>query len=210
MNRAEFTAQQKIVETPSGRIAYVEQGDGPVAIFLHGILFNKYFWRSQLAELRSMRRCIALDLLAHGATEMTPNQDVSYDAQAAMIEEFLDALNIKQIDLVANDTATGIAQIFAVIHPDRVRTLTLTDGDTHDNLEPAAFKEFLMMATRGELSMALESMLADKEIFRSDRAMGLAYERADQVADDTIEEYLRPFISATSARSSAILPEDLR
>lgn len=196
MNRAEFTAQQKIVETPSGRIAYVEQGDGPVAIFLHGILFNKYFWRRQLAELRSMRRCIALDLLAHGATEITPDQEVSYDAQAAMIEEFLDALNIKQIDLVANDTATGIAQIFAVIHPDRVRTLTLTDGDTHDNLEPAAFKEFLMMATSGELSMALESMLADKEIFRSDRAMGLAYERADQVAGDTIEEYLRPFVSS--------------
>ena len=49
MNRAEFTAQRKIAETPSGRIAYVEQGDGPVAIFLHGILFNKYFWRRQLA-----------------------------------------------------------------------------------------------------------------------------------------------------------------
>ena len=129
MNRAEFTARQKIVETPSGRIAYVEQGDGPVAIFLHGILLNKYFWRHQLADLRSTRRCIALDLLAHGATEIAPDQEVSYDAQAAMIEEFLDALNIRQIDLVANDTATGIAQIFTVIHPDRVRTLTLTDGD---------------------------------------------------------------------------------
>ena len=208
MNRAEFTAQRKIVETPSGRIAYVEQGDGPVAVFLHGILLNKYFWRRQLAELRSMRRCIALDLLAHGATEIAPDQEVSYDAQAAMIEEFLDALNIKQIDLVANDTATGIAQIFAVIHPDRVRTLTLTDGDTHDNLEPAAFKEFLTMATRGELSKALESMLADKEIFRSDRAMGLAYEQADQVA--MIQLTAVHFISATSARSSTILPKDLR
>ena len=96
MNRAEFTAQQKIVETPSGRIAYVEQGDGPVASFLHGILLNKYFWRHQLADLRSTRRCIALDLVAHGATEITPDQEVSYDAQAAMIEEFLNALNIKK------------------------------------------------------------------------------------------------------------------
>ena len=96
MNRAEFTARQKIVGTPSGRIAYVEQGDGPVAIFLHGILLNKYFWRHQLADLRSTRRCIALDLVAHGATEITPDQEVSYDAQAAMIEEFLNALNIKK------------------------------------------------------------------------------------------------------------------
>jgi pimeloyl-ACP methyl ester carboxylesterase len=167
-----------------------------VAVFLHGILLNKYLWRHQLAELRSVRRCIALDLLAHGATDITPDQEVSYDAQAAMVEEFLDALNIRQIDLVANDSATGIAQIFAVNHPDRVRTLTLTDGDTHDNLEPAAFKEFLTMATRGELRKALESMLEHKEIFRSDRAMGLAYEQAETVADDTIEAYLRPFVSS--------------
>jgi pimeloyl-ACP methyl ester carboxylesterase len=196
MNHAAFAAWQKIAETPSGRIAYVEQGDGPVAVFLHGILLNKYLWRHQLAELRSVRRCIALDLLAHGATDITPDQEVSYDAQAAMVEEFLDALNIRQIDLVANDSATGIAQIFAVNHPDRVRTLTLTDGDTHDNLEPAAFKEFLTMATRGELRKALESMLEHKEIFRSDRAMGLAYEQAETVADDTIEAYLRPFVSS--------------
>jgi pimeloyl-ACP methyl ester carboxylesterase len=196
MNHATFSAQQKKAETPSGRIAYVEQGDGPVAVFLHGILLNKYLWRHQLAELRSLRRCIALDLLAHGATEITTDQEVSYDAQAAMLEEFLNALNIGQIDLVTNDSATGIAQIFAIKHPERVRTLTLTDGDTHDNLEAAALKEFLAMATRGELRMALESMLENKNVFRSDRAMGLAYEQAETVTDDTIEAYLRPFVSS--------------
>jgi hypothetical protein len=30
MNYASFTAQQRIAETPSGRSAYVEQGDRPV------------------------------------------------------------------------------------------------------------------------------------------------------------------------------------
>jgi pimeloyl-ACP methyl ester carboxylesterase len=195
MDHAAFSTQHTIVETPSGRIAYIERGHGPVAVFLHGTLLNKYFWRYQLTELHRLRRCIALDLLAHGATGITLGQEVSYDAQAAMLEEFLDALNIEKIDLVANDSATGIAQIFAVNHPDRVRTLTLTDGDTHDNFEPAAFKEFLIMASRGELRMAMESMLENKNIFRSNRAMGLAYEQVDRVADDTIEAYLQPFVS---------------
>ena len=33
-------------------------------------------------------------------------------------------------------------QIFAALYPERVRSLTLTDCDTHDNWPPEAFKPF--------------------------------------------------------------------
>ena len=58
-----------IVQTPSGRISYTEQGAGPVALFVHGVLLNGHLWRHQLADLSDIRRCIAVDLLAHGDTE---------------------------------------------------------------------------------------------------------------------------------------------
>ena len=50
------------------------------------------------------------------------------------------------MDLVGNDSGGGIAQIFAALHPERVRSLTLTDCDAHDNWPPEAFKPFLAMA----------------------------------------------------------------
>jgi pimeloyl-ACP methyl ester carboxylesterase len=143
-----------------------------------------------------MRRCIAVDLLAHGASEIKPAQDVSSDAQAAMLVQFLDALKVEQADLVGNDSGGGIAQIFAAHHPERVRSLTLTDSDTHDNWPPEPFEGFLEMAARGGLRGALEKMLSEKDFFRSDAALGLAYERAQEVTDDTIEAYLRPFLSS--------------
>ena len=62
------------VQTASGRISYTEQGTGPVALFVHGVLLNGYLWRHQLADLSDIRRCIAVDLLAHGDTEIGPNQ----------------------------------------------------------------------------------------------------------------------------------------
>src|SRR5438477_13137012 len=96
------------VETPSGRISYLDQGDGPVALFVHGVLLNGHLWRHQLAHLCDLRRCIALDLLAHGDTEIAPEQDVSVSANAKMIEEFLDALAIDPVDLVGNDSGGGI------------------------------------------------------------------------------------------------------
>src|SRR3977135_565825 len=124
---------RRSVETPSGRISFLEQGTGPVALFVHGVLLNGYLWRHQLADLSDVRRCLALDLLAHGDTEITSHQDVSVTANAQMIEELLDALTIDRVDLVGNDSGGGIAQIFAAQHPGRVRTLTLTNCDTHDN-----------------------------------------------------------------------------
>lgn len=194
MDGTTSSAVRRSVETSSGRISYLEQGAGPVALFVHGVLLNSHLWRHQLAHLSDIRRCIAVDLLAHGDTEITPDQDVSVTANANMLKEFLDALNIEQVDLVGNDSGGGIAQIFAALHPQRVRSFTLTNCDTHDNWPPEAFKPFLAMAAAGGLRGALEGMLADKSVYRSPQALGPAYERPEQLSDASIETYLRPLV----------------
>jgi len=188
------SATQLSVQTPSGRISYREQGTGPIALFVHGVLLNGHLWRHQLADLSDIRRCIAVDLLAHGETEIAPDQDVSVTANARMLQEFLDALEIDRIDLVGNDSGGGIAQIFAALNPERVRSLTLTDCDTHDNWPPEPFKPFLAMAAAGGLRGTLETMLADKSVYRSEQALGPAYEHPERLSDDSIEQYLRPLV----------------
>ncbi len=194
MNAREFDAGRRFVETASGRIGYVERGQGPVALFVHGVLLNGYLWRHQLSGLDTLRRCIAVDLLAHGHTEIAPAQDVSSNANADMLAQFLDALQIDQVDLVGNDSGGGIALIFSARYPERVRTLTLTDCDAHDNWPPEAFKPFLAMAAAGGLKGALDTMLSDKGFYRSAQALGPAYERPEQVSDDTIDIYLTPHV----------------
>src|SRR5215510_11604011 len=166
MNGTPSTPTRRSVQTPSGRISYQEQGAGPVALFVHGVLLNGQLWRHQLAHLSDIRRCIAVDLLAHGQTEIAADQDVSVTANAQMLEQFLDALNVDQVDLIGNDSGGGIAQILAAVYPQRVRTLTLTDCDVHDNWPPEAFKPFLAMAAAGGLRGALEGMLANKQVYR--------------------------------------------
>src|SRR5258708_33456461 len=125
MTGKEYFAGQRKVATPSGSISYVEHGSGPVALFVHGVLLNGYLWRHQLAQLGDLRRCIAVDLLAHGDTEICAAQDVSVTANAHMLAQFLDALQIDQVDLVGNDSGGGICQIFVASYPKRVRTLVL-------------------------------------------------------------------------------------
>src|SRR5437016_3074921 len=194
MHSDRAAATKRNVVTPSGRISYKEAGTGPVALFVHGVLLNGHLWRHQLAELSDLRRCIAVDLLAHGDTEIAPDQDVSVTANATMLRAFLDALEIEQVDLVGNDSGGGIAQILAALHPERLRSLTLTNCDTHDNWPPEAFKPFLVMAAAGGLRGALEGMLADKSVYRSPQALGPAYEHPERLTDESIEIYLRPLV----------------
>ena len=182
------------VTTSFGRISYVERGSGPVALFVHGVLLNSHLWRHQLAALSDVRRCIAVDLLAHGDTEIAGDRDVSVSANADMLVEFLDGLGIDAVDLVGNDSGGGIAQIFAARHPGRLRSLALTDCDAHDNWPPEAFQPFLAMARAGGLKETLEAMRVDKAVYRSEAALGPAYERPDEVSDQTIEIYLAPFL----------------
>jgi pimeloyl-ACP methyl ester carboxylesterase len=182
------------VETPSGRIGYTATGTGPVALFVHGVLLNKHLWRHQLSGLSDIRRCIAIDLLAHGDTEIAADQDVSVTANAHMLVEVLDALGVDEVDIVGNDSGGGISQIFAALNPQRVRTLTLTNCDTHDNWPPDAFKPFMEMAAAGRLRDTLQAMLADKAVYRSQDALGPAYENPATVSDADIDIYLRPFL----------------
>jgi len=196
MERNKPVAERKQVEIPSGRISYIEQGRGPVALFVHGVLLNGHLWRYQLAELSDMRCCIAVDLLAHGDTEIASDQDVSVTANAEMLKQFLDALKIDQVDLVGNDSGGGICQIFAALYPERIRSLTLTDCDTHNNWPPEAFKPFLAMAANGGLRRTLEAMLSDKSVYRSPNALGPAYENPERLSDEDIEAYLRPFLKS--------------
>jgi pimeloyl-ACP methyl ester carboxylesterase len=110
----------------------------------------------------------------------TQIRTVSVTANADMLREVLDAFKIDKIDLVGNDSGGGIAQIFAASNPDRVRSVTLTNCDAHDNWPPEAFKPLVEMAIAGGLRDTINAMLADKAIYRSPQALGPAYEHPEK------------------------------
>jgi pimeloyl-ACP methyl ester carboxylesterase len=200
MDAMEFAASRRSVTTPYGSIAYVERGEGPAAVFVHGFLMNGYLWRDVIELLSASRRCIALDLLAHGHTQVAPGQDLSFDAQAGMIESVIDALGLRQIDLIGNDSGGGIAQIFAANHPERLRTLALTNCDTHDNWPPAALSSLVELIKSGEHLNAFRSLLANPESGR--QAFAVGFEHPERLSEQTLEAYLAPLVAnEESARS---------
>ena len=186
------------VETPMGDIAYEERGSGPPALFVHGVFLNGYLWRHVIARVADVRSCIAVDLPAHGATRTRDDQDLSFEAIAELLEAFCEARSLERIDLVGNDSGGGIAQILAARHPDRLRSLTLTNCDVHDNWPPEAFAPTMQAVEQGRLQEMGESMLADLQTARA--AFSVGYERPEELTEETVRTYLEPLQSDAARR----------
>src|SRR5260221_123738 len=66
MDIADFHASRRFAEVKSGRIAYFEQGQGPVAFFVHGVPVNGYHWRHVIDRVKHRRPCFAIHLMGLG------------------------------------------------------------------------------------------------------------------------------------------------
>jgi pimeloyl-ACP methyl ester carboxylesterase len=178
------------MSTPLGTVGYREAGAGPVALFIHGVFVSGDLWGGQLEGLADLRRCVAVDLLGHGASSCPPAEGMSLAAQAEMILAVLDGLGAEQADLVGNDSGGAIAQLVAARAPERVRSLTLTDCDTDTNLPPAAFAPFVEMARTGALKAMLPVVAADPAAGRD--ALASSLEHPEAISDADIAARLAP------------------
>jgi haloalkane dehalogenase len=197
MKASEFQSSRKFAQTAFGRIAYVERGSGPVALFVHALPLSGYQWRYALDEVSSMRTCIAPDLMGLGYSEIPAQQDISFESQAKMLSAFLDARSIKQVDLIGNDTGGGVSQIFLSLFPDRVRSLTLTNCEVHDLWPKAMLQQFYGALKAGVVGELLKNITRDPSLAAQ---LAAAYENPESLSKESLEVYFGPFVDSEQRR----------
>lgn len=188
----EYNEGHRVVQLRSGPATVAEFGDGAPALFVHGVFLSGALWRNVIANVRDLRRCIAVDLPAHGGTPTI--SDLSLNGLVAWLGELCDQMDLGPVDLVANDTGGAIAQVLAARRPALIRTLTLTNCDANDNLPPAEFVPTVEMAARGELAPGLTGLAQDLDACRS-VLLEAGYERPSEVLDEVVLAYLGPLLA---------------
>ena len=188
----ELEAHRRSAATELGEISYLDVGEGPTALFVHGVFTNALFWRNVLADAATQRRCIAIDLPAHGQTRTTESWDLSLGGLAQALVALCDATDAGQVDLVANDTGGAVAQIFAATNPQRLRSMTLTNCDTQGNIPPPGFVPVVDLARQGALAEVVKGLATDFSLARSDAGFGSGYERPQDLPDEVLRAYLAP------------------
>lgn len=129
--------ESKTVELPQGILRYSDRGQGPVLVFVHGILVNGLLWRNVISQLEGKFRCIAPDLpLGSHVQPMKPDTDLTPPGLARLIADFLTALNLDRVILVGNDTGGAICQLVVHHYPEKISGLVLTNCDAFENFLP--------------------------------------------------------------------------
>jgi pimeloyl-ACP methyl ester carboxylesterase len=194
MDARSFHESRRFADTSFGRIAYIERGSGPVAIFVHGFPLNGFQWRDIIESVAGVRRGVAIDQMGLGHTQVSADKELSLPDQAAMIAEVADALDADRIDLVGNDSGGGICQAFAARFPQRVRSLTLTNCEVHDFWPNEALRNFYDSWRAGAVVPALKTMLNDPSFARAGFAS--AYEDPSHLTDEAVRVYLEPILAS--------------
>jgi pimeloyl-ACP methyl ester carboxylesterase len=200
MDYREYKAELQKITTPHGEFSYVDVGEGPPAVFVHGLFVSAFMWRGVIAELRRERRCIAYNLPHHGGSTVAGDQDLSVEANAEMLEAFCEALGLERIDLVGNDTGGAFAQALAVRRPDVLRSLTLTNCEARDVLPSSNDLAQLVssLAEQGQLAAALKAGYDDREAARRG-PFAAPYEWPERFSDDDLRGIMEPHQASIEA-----------
>ncbi len=188
-------------EGEGGSLSYLDVGSGPPVLFVHGVFMNGLLWRRAVAVLSAGRRCLAVDLPAHGHSPVREGQELSLPACADLLAELCGALGLDAVDLVGNDTGGAVCQVFAVRHGGLLRTLTLTNCDAHDNLPPAAFALGKQLAAEGQLAPLLAELGRDPALARGNPGLGMGYHRPELLSDEDVLAFLGPFAELERGRA---------
>jgi pimeloyl-ACP methyl ester carboxylesterase len=210
---AEFERHRRQIATARGPAGVVEVGEGPPAVFVHGVGTSGLLWREVIERVRGERRCIAIDLPGHGGSPARPDQDVSLGGLADFVAATCAALELDAFDLVANDTGGAVAQIVAARDPQRLRTFTLTNCETHDRVPPPEFRSTVRLARAGLIAPI--GWLAGRATGLRRRGYVGGYQDPTRLSDELVRAWAEPvYGSFAQARQfqrllAGLRPDDL-
>ncbi len=154
------TLTQKHALVAGHRIAYFDEGQGPVALLIHGIPTSSLLWRDIIPVLAQTHRVVAPDMLNYGQSDKPAHADVSIAAQSRLMVGLLDALGIARADVVGHDIGGGVAQLIVVNHPQRVNKLVLASSVSFDSWPIPEFLPLQDPATEAAMSLdAFQTMM---------------------------------------------------
>ena len=120
------------------RIRFVDEGEGPPIVLVHGFASALDTWRGVSKELVKKHRVIALDLKGFGWSSR-PEGDYSPAAEAQIVLALMDQRNVKQAVVVAHSWGSSVALEMALQAPERVTRLALYDAWVYEEQLPTTF-----------------------------------------------------------------------
>src|SRR5690606_38090016 len=121
----------------------IDEGNGDILLFLHANPLWSFQYRHIIAPLREHFRCIALDYPGFGLSEARPGYTTTIPDNSKLVENFIKALDLKDVTLVAHDTSVSIGLGVVVRNQDLFRAIVLSNGFAWSLTEDPSINSFI-------------------------------------------------------------------
>ena len=120
-------AQMHVIETRSGRSAYIKAGSGPPLLLLHGLGTSSETWGPTIRALKDRFTVFAPDLAGHGRSSGKPLRG-SVEPLVRALDDLCGELGLESAAVVGHSLGGLVAIRFALNHPGRVTHMVLVDA----------------------------------------------------------------------------------
>src|SRR4051794_13081158 len=191
MSISQTLGRARRVEIPAGTVEVRERGSGPPVVFVHGVGVNGDLWRHVAPALAETHRVLVPDWpLGSHPVALRPGADLSVFGLADLVADVLEALELTDVTLVANDTGGAISQAVAARRREPLGALWLPSCDPFDNSPPPALRYLLPAAPVPGAMWLVGQSLRFKAVQRLPTAYGWTTHRPLPRA--IMESYTRP------------------
>lgn len=197
-----WSARKRTLDVGDGLdMAYVDAGDGPLVVLLHGNPTSSYLWRDVIPPLvEAGARCVAPDLIGMGDSDRLADSGPGryrFAEHARYLDAFLDAVvGDDGAVFVVHDWGSALGFHWAHRHPERVRGLVYFEAFvrpvTWDEWPAAARGIFEEMRSDAGESLVLENNVFVESI--------LPASIIRELTDEEMGEYRRPFVEGGETR----------
>lgn len=140
------------------QIHLVDQGLGAPTLLLHGNPDSSEVWSGVIPTLAGQYRCIAPDLPGFGLSTAPEDFDYSLEGMAQWVDDLVVSLRIDEpLNLVVHDIGGPFGLAWAVLHPEKVRSVAIMNTVFHADYRWHVFGRLWRTPIVGELVQALTS-----------------------------------------------------
>ena len=107
-----------------GTISYLQVGNGPPILLLHGLFAQKEQWIELACDLAKQGyQAIAPDLPGYGASAGYPVSVYPLESQVKKLHQFLDAIKVGSVHIAGSSMGGAIAAMYAAQYPNEIKSL---------------------------------------------------------------------------------------
>ena len=125
--RIDWREHLRRVDVVGAEANYVEMGEGPPLLFVHGLSGCWQNWLENIPHFARTHRVLAVDLPGFGASPMPP-WEISIPNYGRFLRDFCERLGLELCSLIGNSMGGFIATELAISDPERVDDLVLVSA----------------------------------------------------------------------------------